>query len=204
VISSVAGYGLAVARGHRLLFENLAFAVPAGEALALTGPNGAGKTSLLRAIAGFITPAQGRIDFKDQGGRLDPEDVRRSDVHFLGHQDALKSARLARDELIFQSRWTGGAEAAALAAADRLGLTRVLGLAVRNLSAGQRRRLALARLLASPRAVWLLDEPMAPLDARHRAELGAAMAEHLAAGGLIVAAAHDPLPVGARLLELGG
>lgn len=202
MIAALEGEGVAVARGPRLLFEGVSFSVSAGEALALTGPNGSGKTSLLRTIAGFIAPVRGRIQFTGGSGPLDADDVRRSDVHFLGHQDGLKGGRLARDELVFQACWTGGTEAAALAAAERLGLARVLGLAVRNLSAGQRRRLALARLLASPRNVWLLDEPMAPLDARHRAELGAIMGEHLAAGGLIVAAAHDPLSVSSRLLEL--
>ena len=94
--------------------------------------------------------------------------------------------------------------ASAQAAAERLGLSRLLSLEVRRLSAGQRRRLALARLLAAPRALWLLDEPMSPLDAAWRQAFGAMMAEHLAAGGLILAAAHDPLPIPARDVEIRG
>ena len=98
-------------------------------------------------------------------------------------------------------RWTGGSDAPTLAAAETLGL-RGAGPAVRHLSAGQRRRLALARLVASPRPLWLLDEPLAPLDAEHRALFGEIMAAHLAGGGLILAAVHDPLPVPTRNVEL--
>jgi len=123
-------------------------------------------------------------------------------VHLLGHQDALKSSRSARDEALFQARWTGGSSDSALAAAERLNLGRVMELAVRQLSAGQRRRLALARLIASPRPLWLLDEPLAPLDQAHRTLFGELMTQHLASGGLIVAAVHDPLPINARTLDI--
>ncbi|MGH6958411.1 MAG: heme ABC exporter ATP-binding protein CcmA, partial [Caulobacteraceae bacterium] len=172
MIAALTVEDLAVERGERRLFERFGLALAAGEAMALTGPNGAGKTSLLRAIAGFIVPAAGRIVFHGPDGPLDPDDARRADVHLVGHQDGLKATRTAREELLFQCRWTGSDEAGALEAAARLGLTRLMGLAVRHLSAGQRRRLALARLAASPRALWLLDEPFAPLDARHRALMG--------------------------------
>jgi heme exporter protein A len=120
----------------------------------------------------------------------------------LGHLDGLKAARTAIEELTFQARWTGGNAASAVAAAERLGLGGRLNLPVRKLSAGQRRRLALARLLASPRALWLLDEPLAPLDAEQRRVFGAVMQAHLAGGGLILAAVHDPLPIAARNLDL--
>ena len=193
---------LALSRGERRLFAALAFELEAGEALALTGPNGAGKTSLLRAIAGFIRPTAGRISFGGDAGDLEPDEARRQDTHLVGHADGLKGGRSAREELGFQVAWTGGDETAGLAAAQRLGLTRSLDLAVRHLSAGQRRRLALARLLASPRRLWLLDEPLSPLDAAHRALFADVMGEHLAGGGLIVAASHDPLPIPARSLEL--
>jgi heme exporter protein A len=194
---------LALQRGERLLFQRLDLRVSAGEAVALTGANGAGKTSLLRAVAGFIRPTAGRIAFEGEEGELTAEDARRAGCHLVGHQDGLKSGRRARDELLFQAHWHGGTAADALAAADRLGLTRLLALEVRVLSAGQRRRLALARLIASPRALWLLDEPLAPLDAASRTLLGVVMAEHLAGGGLIVAAVHDPLPLSARAVEIG-
>ena len=194
--------GLAVSRGDRRLFQDFDLRLAAGEAAALTGPNGAGKTSLLRAIAGFIRPQAGAIAFRDAAGPLEPEEARRSGVHLLGHLDALKSGRTARDELSFQVRWTGGDAAGALAAAQTLGLERVLDLAVRHLSAGQRRRLALARLVASPRPLWLLDEPLAPLDGPHRALFGELIAAHLTGGGLVLAAVHDPLPIAARAVEL--
>ncbi|HTX51512.1 MAG TPA: heme ABC exporter ATP-binding protein CcmA [Caulobacteraceae bacterium] len=202
MIKSASVDSLAVRRGERLLLRGLSFSVAAGEALALVGPNGAGKTSLLRAVAGFLRPESGGVSFQGEDGALDAEDARRGGLHLVGHQDALKGARPARDELLFQTRWTGGDEASALAAAERLGLTRMLDLAVRQLSAGQRRRLALARLIASPRPLWLLDEPLAPLDQAHRILFGELMAAHLAAGGLIIAAVHDPLPIRVRTLEI--
>jgi heme exporter protein A len=195
--------GVALRRGERTLFEDFDLALGAGEAVALTGPNGAGKTSLLRAIAGFIAPAAGAIAFRsDDGAALEAEEARCADVHLLGHHDGLKPGRTARDELVFQVGWTGGDEASALAAAERLALTPLLGLAVRHLSAGQRRRLALARLIASPRALWLLDEPLAPLDAGQRVRFGELMAAHLDGGGLILAAVHDPLPTPARTVDV--
>jgi len=122
----------------------------------------------------------------------------------IGHLDGLSDSRTARAELIFAAGWTGANPAAALAGAGRLGLGRVLDLDVRRLSAGQRRRLALARLMAAPRALWLLDEPLSPLDTAGRALLGEVMADHLARGGLIIAAVHDPLPIPARTLAIGG
>jgi heme exporter protein A len=202
MITTLTVEDLAHQRGERVLFRHLGLQVAAGEAVALTGSNGAGKTSLLRAVAGFIRPLEGRIAFEGDGGALQADDARRTGCHLVGHQDGLKPGRRARDELLFQARWHGGTAAGALAAADRLGLTRLLGLEVRVLSAGQRRRLALARLIASPRPLWLLDEPLAPLDAASRTLLGAIMSEHLAGGGLIVAAVHDPLPIGARTVGI--
>lgn len=172
--------------------------------MALTGRNGAGKTSLLRAVAGLLRPAEGTIAFDGAAGPLEVEVARAEGLHMVGHQDGLKSTRSAWEELLFQTLWTGGSEASARAAATRLDLDRLLGLEVRRLSAGQRRRVALARLLASPRSLWLLDEPMAPLDAGHRAGFGALMAEHLAGGGMVLAAVHDPLPVPCQVMEIGG
>lgn len=190
---------LAIRRGERLLFSNLSFSVSAGEATALTGRNGAGKTSLLRAVAGLLRPAAGTVRFD---GAEDAEEARSKGLHLVGHLDGLKPGRTAWEELRFQALWTGGTEAGARAAVEALGLSRLLELEVRRLSAGQRRRLALARLIASPRPLWLLDEPMAPLDAVHRAAFGEMMAAHLAGGGMIVAAVHDPLPVAATMVEI--
>ena len=160
---------LTLSRGERTLFRDLSLHLRAGEAVALTGANGAGKTSLLRAVAGFIRPDQGGVSFEDAAGDIiEPDMARGRDLHLLGHLDGLKGHRTARDELAFQTRWLGGADADVAEAADRLGLEPLLDLEVRRLSAGQRRRLALARLIAAPRSLWLLDEPLSPLDTRWR------------------------------------
>ncbi|MCI3132566.1 heme ABC exporter ATP-binding protein CcmA [Phenylobacterium aquaticum] len=189
---------LALARGGRRLFSGLTLNLAAGEACALTGRNGAGKTSLLRAVAGLITPEAGRISFGD----TDPADARAQGLHLLGHLDGLKSGRTAREELDFWTRWNGGSGPAAAEAARRLEITPLLDLEIRRLSAGQRRRLALARMLSAPRPLWLLDEPLSPLDSGWRARFGEIMAEHLAGGGLILAAIHDPLPVPAQSVDI--
>jgi heme exporter protein A len=204
LITAISIESLAVARGDRPLISGFSLALEAGEAVALAGRNGAGKTSLLRAIAGLIRPSAGKVTFRGDGGEIAPEDAVARDAHLIGHQDGLKLSRTAWDEVRFQAEWSGGTAAAARAACARLGLSSLLNLQVRKLSAGQRRRLALARLAASPRSLWLLDEPLAPLDRDQRGVFGDLMAEHLAGGGLILAAAHDPLPIAARAVEIGG
>jgi heme exporter protein A len=202
LISRLLIEGLALARGDRLLFEGLNLDLRAGRAVALRGRNGAGKTSLLRAVAGMIRPLAGQVRFEGALGPLEAEEARALGLHLMGHQDGLKPGRLAREEFAFQARWCGGEAAGIERATQALGLDRIGELEVRKLSAGQRRRLALGRLIAAPRALWLLDEPFAPLDAEHRARFGALMDHHLAAGGLILAAVHDPLPIAADVLEL--
>ncbi|HYC68379.1 heme ABC exporter ATP-binding protein CcmA [Brevundimonas sp.] len=191
--------GLTLSRGERVLFRDLSLTLAAGEAVALTGANGAGKTSLLRALAGFLRPDAGSIAFAD----ADPAAARRRHIHWLGHLDGLKGARRAREELAFQASWLGAGAAGLAAAVDVLALEPLLDLEVRQLSAGQRRRLAFARLIAAPRPIWLLDEPFAPLDARWRAALGVLMQAHVDKGGAILAAVHDPLPVAARAVDIG-
>ena len=198
MIESVSLTDAVLRRGGRLLFAGLSVSLRAGEALALTGRNGAGKTSLLRAIAGPVRLEAGMVGF----GATEPAVARAEGLHLVGHHDGLKPGRTAREELAFWGAWLGGTPAQAQGAAERFGLGPLLDLEVRRLSAGQRRRLALARLLAAPRPLWLLDEPASPLDADWRARFGQVMAEHLADGGLIVAAVHDPLPVPARSLEI--
>jgi heme exporter protein A len=204
MIERIAIEGLELARGDRVLLTDFALQAAAGEAVVLAGPNGAGKTSLLRAIAGLIRPTAGAITFTGADGEIPADDAIAREAHLIGHHDGLKLSHTALEEAVFQARWCGGAAGAARAACERLELGGVLRLEVRKLSAGQRRRLALARLLASPRRLWLLDEPLAPLDRDQRAAFGRIAAEHLADGGLIIAAAHDPLPVPARTVEIGG
>ena len=190
---------LTVSRGERTLFADLSFHIASGEAVALTGANGAGKTSLLRTLAGFIRPEAGTVAFAD----IEPAEARAKHIHWLGHLDGLKTGRRAREELAFQARWAGADADGITAAVEVLALEPLLDLEVRKLSAGQRRRLAFARLIAAPRPLWLLDEPFAPLDARWRAALGLMMQAHLDKGGAILAAVHDPLPVTARALDIG-
>ncbi|MEH6663363.1 MAG: heme ABC exporter ATP-binding protein CcmA [Brevundimonas sp.] len=192
---------LGLSRGERVLFRGLSVDLKAGEALALTGANGAGKTSLLRAVAGFIRPDAGAVRFLDGAGTpVEGETARTRHIHLLGHLEGLKGARTTRDELAFQAAWCGGADTAP--AVEALGLAPLLDLETRKLSAGQRRRLSLARLLAAPRALWLLDEPLAPLDARWRAAATQLMQDHLAGGGMVIAAVHDPLDLPCRTLDV--
>lgn len=195
---------LSLSRGDRRLFTALSASLSAGEAVALTGANGAGKTSLLRVVAGFIRPDGGRVVFRDADGEVEPETACRRGLHLLGHQEGLKPQRTARQELAFQVEWMGGTADRLAAAVARLKLAPLLDLETRKLSAGQRRRLSLARLAAAPRPLWLLDEPLAPLDEVWRAGAAELMGEHLAGGGMILAAVHDPLPVPARGLDLAG
>ena len=170
----------------------------------MTGPNGAGKSSLLRLAAGLLRPAQGRLAL--EGG--DTELSIGEQAHYLGHQDALKPSLSVAENLRFWGRFLGstvptgaGKDGAALAA---VGLEALVHLPAGYLSAGQRRRLSLARLLAAPRPIWLLDEPTAALDAAAQRMLAELMRAHLAAGGLILAATHGPLGLEkAAELQLG-
>lgn len=193
------GTDLACNRGGRDVFAGVSFSLTGGEALLVTGPNGAGKSSLLRLIAGLLRPAGGALAL--DGGA--PEASIAEQAHYLGHQDALKPALSVMENLQFWAVYFGGGVggAAALAAA---GLAPLAGLPAAYLSAGQRRRLSLARLAAVKRPVWLLDEPTSALDAAAQAWLAELMRGHLASGGLIVAAAHGPIGLErARELKMG-
>ena len=191
--------GLRLAKGYKLLISDLNFEISAGEAVSLYGENGVGKTTLLRTLAGFNAPDGGEIRFSRDGEPLEADEARTQYVHFLGHHDALSPARTVAEELAFQASYLGGDADAAIVP---LRLKPLLDLETRHLSAGQKRRLSCARLLMVPRALWLLDEPMAPLDTAHRALLGGLMQAHLAGGGMIVAAVHDALPFATRTLRL--
>jgi heme exporter protein A len=191
---------LALRRGGRALFSGLDLELAPGEACAVTGANGAGKTSLLRAVAGLLEPDAGDIGF----GGEDPTTARAGGLHFLGHHDGLKPARTAAEEFGFWTRWDGASGAATALAIQSLELAPLMPLEIRRLSAGQRRRIALARLVAARRPLWLLDEPMSPLDAAWRARFGELIADHLATGGMVLAAVHDPLPGATRALEISG
>lgn len=182
---------LACVRGGRTLFSGLGFSVGAGEALAVTGPNGAGKSSLLRLIAGLLRPVAGRIAL--EGG--DPERSIGASAHFVGHLDAAKGALTAAENLEFMRALLGGAGSGGAEALAALGLDGLADVPARMFSAGQRRRLALARLLVAPRPLWLLDEPTTALDAEGQETFAALAAKHLAGGGILVAATHAPLKI---------
>jgi heme exporter protein A len=177
--------GLACRRGGRLVFEALDLALSAGEALVLRGPNGSGKSSLLRLLAGLLRPAGGLIAWA--GTAIDAE--HRARLHYIAHADALKPALTARESLAFAAALAGGPARleTALAAFD---LESLAELPARFLSAGQRRRAALARLLAVPRPLWLLDEPGVGLDRASRDRLEGAIDAHRAGGGVVVVATH--------------
>src|SRR4051812_28062088 len=190
---------LACRRSGRLVFEGLSFTLSDGAALIVTGRNGAGKSSLLGILAGRLAPAAGALSIAGAGERTLPECL-----HFVGHRDALKGALTAEENLAFARDLLGDAALAPRAALAAVGLEHAAALPVAYLSAGQRRRVALARLLVAHRPVWLLDEPTAALDAAAQATLVRLMRAHLAAGGLLVAATHQPLELeGARELRIG-
>jgi heme exporter protein A len=194
---------LSVERGGRIVFADLGFRLEAGEALRVTGPNGAGKSTLLKAVAGLLPLAAGKIEITPSS------DARRAELcHYVGHADALKPALTAFENLSFLAALlaTGPGrphEADIGAALGRLGLAGVADFPVAYLSAGQKRRAALARLIAVFRPIWLLDEPLTALDAASQAVLLEIMAAHLAAGGIMIVATHAPLALGAAELALG-
>jgi heme exporter protein A len=197
---------LAVTRGGRRIIEDLSFQVSAGEALLLTGPNGAGKTTLIRTLAGYLVPLTGTIkldgDFRDR-------DLREA-LHYVGHMNSNKASLTTLENLHFWQAYLGGSAATQASrdriwtALERFEIDPLADIPAGYLSAGQKRRLGLARLLVAERPVWLLDEPTVSLDARSTTLLAGVIDEHVRAGGLVVAATHLPLGLGAaRELRLG-
>jgi heme exporter protein A len=180
--------GLACVRNGREVFTGLGFSVGTGEALMVTGRNGAGKSSLLRMIAGLVRIVGGRLALVD----ADPDQTIPEQAHYLGHQDALKPSLTVAENLSFWASYLDGSEPVqgALAA---VGLSALAGLPAAYLSAGQRRRLSIARLLAAKRPLWLLDEPTSALDREAQDTLSGLMRQHLSGGGIIVAATHGPI-----------
>jgi heme exporter protein A len=191
--------GLACIRGSRSVFGGLNLELVSSEALALLGPNGSGKSSLLRLVAGLLRPAGGQIALA--GG--DPERSLGEQAHYLGHLDALKPSLTVTENLGFWARFLGAGETSLGPALAAVGLGGIADLPAAYLSAGQRRRLSLARLVAVPRPIWLLDEPTSALDASGQTQLVDLMRQHLAGGGLIMAATHGPLGIECKELRLG-
>ena len=196
----LSGRGVRCVRGGREVFAGLDFEAASGEVLAVTGANGSGKTSLLRLIAGLLAPAAGSIALDGGAAELTlPEQA-----HYLGHRDALKPALSVLENLAFWRDFLGGDVFDAGASLTSVGLGHTTHLPAAYLSAGQRRRLSLARLLTVRRPVWLLDEPTAALDAAGQRLFAGLMRDQLARGGLIIAATHGPLGIDARELKMGG
>ncbi len=196
----LSGRGVTCVRGGRVVFAGLDFEAAAGEVLVVTGANGSGKTSLLRLIAGLLIPAAGVVAL--EGGEAEltlPEQA-----HYLGHRDALKPALSVTENLGFWRDFLGGEPHDIGQSLRAVGLDHAANLPAAYLSAGQRRRLSLARLLAVRRPLWLLDEPTAALDVAGQELFTGLMRDHISGGGLIVAATHAPLGIEAQELRIGG
>ena len=185
---------LAISRGGRLLFDGLGFSVAGGGLVLLRGPNGAGKSSLLLALAGVLRPAAGTIDWHAE----EPPKL-----HLLGHQAGVKSRLTLHENLSFWRAVNGPTGIEPEAALEQVGLGDLGTLDAGYLSAGQTRRLALARLLVTDRRLWLLDEPLAALDAEGDVLVTQLIAARLASGGAVIAATHDDLAGATETLTLG-
>jgi heme exporter protein A len=196
----LSGRGLRCVRGGREVFAGLDFDAEGGEALAVVGPNGAGKTSLLRLIAGLLAMEGGSVELS--GG--DAELTLPEQAHYLGHRDAMKPALTVTENLVFWAKFFGGTPGDPAEAIEAVGLSHAAELPAGFLSAGQRRRLSIARLLAVHRPIWLLDEPTSALDLASQRVFAGLMTTHLARGGMIIAATHAPLGIDARELRIGG
>jgi heme exporter protein A len=191
--------GLASERGGRAVFDGISFSAGDGELLTITGPNGAGKSTLLRILAGLLPVTEGRIELDPA-----PEAVRGTQMHYLGHRDGLKAAMSVRENVAFWRKTGGATGLEPLEALERVRLSHLIDLPAAYLSAGQKRRVAIARLLAIVRPIWLLDEPTATLDAQSEADIGELISAQLASGGMVIAATHQRLPVDAtRSIRLG-
>ncbi len=201
-LHSVEAVKLVCERGGRLVFRGLDFRVARGQALSLEGANGAGKTSLVRLIAGFLSPASGTLSFHAGPTEIFDAEERGQCIGWFGHADGLKAQMTAAENLRF---------AAALYASNddvsetlaRVGLARVANLPAQYLSAGQRRRLGLARLIVSHRPLWLMDEPIAALDSAGRKLAVELINAHCGAGGIVIAATHDDIGVAGPNLVMG-
>ena len=200
--ATFSGENLACRRGGRTVFAGLGFSLPPGGAIVLRGPNGSGKTTLLRLLAGLARPTAGQLRWAD--GAIEDLEEHSRHLRFIAHLDAIKPAFTVRENLAFWADfWTGSANAALTRAMETFGLSTLANFPARLLSAGQRHRLALARLVASPAALWLLDEPANALDDRAVGALTHCIGEHRARGGMVILASHGAdLVAGAVTLAL--
>jgi heme exporter protein A len=194
------GDGLASIRGGRALFSGLSFSVAAGDTLLLMGPNGAGKTTLIRIIAGLIAPTAG--DVRLEGGAAGRDAGEQ--CHYVGHLNAIKPSLTVEENAAFWCRFFGGTPDRVPAALATFGLAGLGDIPAAYLSAGQKRRLGLARVLLADRPIWLLDEPTVSLDREAQDTLTRVVEAHVTGGGLVLAATHAPLGfASSRALHLG-
>lgn len=177
-------------RGGRRIFDNVSFVLSPGEALVVTGRNGAGKSTLLAILSGQLRQSGGKIEVSGVSERTLPECL-----HLIGHREALKAAMTARENLDFARDLLGDPRMGAPEALDRVGLAHAADAPVAYLSAGQKRRVALARLMVAHRPLWLLDEPTSALDIASQQILFELLNEHTRSGGLVIAATHQELPL---------
>jgi len=200
-LKSVKASALTAIRGGRMLFRELSFRVEAGRVLSVEGANGAGKTSLLRLIAGFLAPADGTISLQTNDALVVEGEERGKYIAWLGHHDAVKPQMSVREILQFYAALygSGGAIDSAL---DAAGLTRLSDLPGQYLSAGQKKRVSLARLLVCKRPLWLMDEPLASLDTAGKKIAAGLVKAHCAAGGIAVVATHETLGIDCERLVL--
>ena len=190
---------LSAARGGETVFSSVSFALNAGQALMVTGPNGAGKSTLLRVIAGLLPKTDGALRLEGSS-----DESLAAQCHFLGVQNAMKAALSVLENLDFWQRFCGAPKHSSGAALAAVGLPGIGATPFAYLSTGQKRRVAIARLLVSHRPVWLLDEPTSGLDARAESVFAGLLKAHLADGGIAVAATHLALGVdGAGELKMG-
>lgn len=195
MINCFAGHALTCFRGERFVFESLDFAVESGGALVLTGPNGSGKSSLIRIMATLLAAVDGYLSWNGEATAEDPEG-HHARLHYVAYQDAIKPVMTVRENLAF---WAGlkGPGGRIEAALEAVGIGRLAETPAQFLSSGQRRRLSLARLVASEAELWLLDEPTVGLDRDAIRLLEGLVAAHRAGGGMAVLATHQPVDLGA-------
>ncbi|MCH7864271.1 MAG: heme ABC exporter ATP-binding protein CcmA [Proteobacteria bacterium] len=206
-MSEFSGQDIHCFRGERTVFAGLGFALAPGDALVLRGPNGSGKSSLLRLMAGLARPRDGVIQWDGTAIAEDPE-AHFGRLHYVGHADPVKAVLTVAENLAFWASLRtgngGGAAGVSSAALDGLGIGHLAAVPGRFLSAGQKRRVNLARLLTAPAALWLLDEPATALDTAARASLDDVIARHRSDGGMVVLSSHTETALeGARELNLG-
>ncbi|MCV9966176.1 heme ABC exporter ATP-binding protein CcmA [Pararhizobium sp. BT-229] len=197
--------GLSAKRGEDLIFHDISFVLSAGQALVVTGPNGSGKSTLLRVLAGLLTAESGKVRLEGVVSEIGhPREL----CHYLGHRNAMKRELTVAENLSFWKSFmgdsAGGSGIGIEAATEAFGLGGISHLPFGYLSAGQQRRMAMAKLLVAYRPVWLLDEPTAALDAKADRLFAGLVERHLGAGGIVVAATHQPLGVEARELRMTG